>query len=62
MESFGFSKMLNSTNFRSADTVLVAKIRWNLSLEDSLRIQKSNDLKNWLEQELQEQRIEVLTH
>jgi uncharacterized hydrophobic protein (TIGR00271 family) len=62
LESFGFSKMLNSTNFRSADTVLVAKIRWNLSLEDSLRIQKSTDLKNWLEQELQEQRIEVLTH
>lgn len=62
LESFGFSKMLNSTNFRSADTILVAKIRWNLSLEDSLRIQKSTDLKNWLEQELQEQRIEVLTH
>ncbi len=62
LESFGFSKMLNSTNFRSADTVLVAKIRWNLSLEDSLRIQKSTDLKNWLEQELQEQSIEVLTH
>jgi uncharacterized hydrophobic protein (TIGR00271 family) len=62
LESFGFSKMLNSTNFRSADTVLVAKIRWNSSLQDSLRIQKSTDLKNWLEQELQEQRIEVLTH
>ena len=62
LESFGFSKMLNSTNFRSADTVLVAKIRWNLSLEDSLRIQKSTDLKNWLKQELKEQRIEVLTH
>ena len=62
LESFGFSKMLNSTNFRSADTVLVAKIRWNMSLKDSLRLQKSTDLKNWLEQELQEQRIEVLTH
>ena len=62
LESFGFSKMLNSTNFRAVDTVLVAKIRWKLSLGDSLRIQKSTDLKNWLEQELQEQRVEVLTH
>ena len=62
LESFGFSKMLNSTNFRSADTVLVAKIRWNMSLKDSLRFHKSTDLKNWLEQELQEQSIEVLTH
>ena len=62
LESFGFSKMLNSTNFRAVDTVLVAKIRWKLSLGDSLRIQKSTDLKNWLEQDLQEQRVEVLTH
>ena len=61
LESFGFSKMLNSTNFRTTDTVLVAKIRWNSSLQDSLRIQKSTDLKNWLEKELQEKRVEVLT-
>ena len=62
LETFGFSKMLNTTNFRSSDTVLVAKIRWNSSLQDSLRIQKSADLKNWLEKELKKQRIEVLTH
>ena len=61
LESFGFSEMLNSENFRTTDTVLVAKIRWNLSLKDSLRFQKSTELKNWLEQELQEQRVEVLT-
>ena len=62
LETFGFSKMLNTTNFRSSDTVLVAKIRWNSSLQDSLRIQKSADLKNWLEKELKKQRLEVLTH
>ncbi|MDA0316966.1 MAG: DUF389 domain-containing protein [Bacteroidetes bacterium] len=62
LETFGFSKMLNTTNFRSSDTVLVAKIRWNSSLQDSLRIQKSADLKNWLEKELKKQRIEVLIH
>ena len=61
LESFGFSEMLNSENFRTTDTVLVAKIRWNLSLKDSLQFQKSTELKNWLEQELQEQRVEVLT-
>ncbi|CAI8325874.1 MAG: Uncharacterised protein [Formosa sp. Hel3_A1_48] len=61
LESFGFSKMLNSTNFRTTDTVLVAKLRWSSSLQDSLRIQKSTELKNWLEQELQQQSVEILT-
>jgi hypothetical protein len=61
LESFGFSKMLNTTNFRLIDTIFVAKIRWNSLLQDSLRVQKSTDFKNWLEQELQEQPVEIIT-
>jgi hypothetical protein len=61
LESFSFAKMLRSSNFRTADTVLVAKVRWNSVVADSLRIQRSSALKAWLEQELQEQNVEVLT-
>jgi uncharacterized hydrophobic protein (TIGR00271 family) len=61
LESFSFAQMLRSSNFRTADTVLVAKVRWNSVVADSLRIQRSSALKAWLEQELQEQNVEVLT-
>ena len=61
LESFSFAQMLRSSNFRTADTVLVAKVRWNSAVADSLRIQRSSALKEWLEQELQEENVEVLT-
>lgn len=61
LESFSFAQMLRSSNFRTADTVLVAKVRWNSAVADSLRIQRSSALKVWLEQELQEENVEVLT-
>ena len=61
LESFSFAQMLSATNFRTVDTVLVAKVRWNSVVADSLRIQRSSALKAWLEQELQEQNVEVLT-
>jgi hypothetical protein len=61
LESFSFAQMLRSSNFRTVDTVLVAKVRWNSVVADSLRIQRSSALKVWLEQELQEENVEVLT-
>ena len=61
LESFSFAQMLRSSNFRTVDTVLVAKIRWNSALGDSLRIQRSSALKIWLEQELEKDNVEIIT-
>ena len=48
LEVFGYSKLIQSSNFRTVDTTFLAKIKWNLNLSDSLKMKKSADLESWL--------------
>lgn len=60
LESFGYSQVLESSNFRDIDTIFIAKIRWISSLKDSLRFKKSKNLKAWLEQESTFRAVEII--
>ena len=46
LESFGYAKMLASSNFRYADTITLVKTQWNSNLSDSLVVLRKQDLKN----------------
>jgi len=52
LEYFGYAKMLESKDFISVDTVVVATVRWNINLNDSLVNIKQNALGDWLKQRL----------
>ena len=60
LENFGYSKFLQSSNFRTLDSLYVAKIKWNSTLSDSLKSQKVEDLKRWLKDYSGLDKIEVL--
>ena len=60
LENFGYSKFLQSSNFRTTDSLYVAKIKWNTTLADSLKSQKVEDLKRWLKDYIGLDKIEVL--
>ena len=60
LENFGYSKFLQSSNFRTIDSLYVAKINWNSNLADSLKSQKVEDLKRWLKDYIGLDKIEVL--
>ena len=60
LENFGYSKFLQSSNFRTIDSLYVAKIKWNSTLADSLKSQKVEDLKRWLKDYSGLNKIEVL--
>ena len=60
LENFGYSKFLQSSNFRTIDSLYVAKIKWNTTLADSLKSQKVEDLKRWLKDYIGLDKIEVL--
>ena len=60
LENFGYSKFLQSSNFRTTDSLYVAKIKWNSTLSDSLKSQKMEDLKRWLKDYIGLDKIEVL--
>ena len=60
LENFGYSKFLQSSNFRTTDSLYVAKIKWNSTLADSLKSQKVEDLKRWLKDYIGLDKIEVL--
>ena len=60
LENFGYSKFLQSFNFRTIDSLYVAKIKWNSTLADSLKTQKVEDLKRWLKDYSGLDKIEVL--
>lgn len=60
LDNFGYSKFLQSSNFRTTDSLYVAKIKWNTTLADSLKSQKVEDLKRWLKDYIGLDKIEVL--
>ena len=61
LESFGYAKMLSSSNFRYADTTTLVKTKWNSTLPDSLVVLKKQALKTWIENELKTDDIEVIS-
>ena len=52
LESFGFSKMLISNDFRTVDTIHVASVKWKETLSDSIVEIKDNQLKEWLKKQI----------
>ena len=62
LESFGYAKMLASSNFRSADTITLIKAQWNSNLSDSLVVLRKQALKIWIEQELKTENVEVMSN
>ena len=61
LQSFGYSKFLQSSDFRATDTIYVARVKWNPKMLDSLRIQKTNILKAWLIDYSGLENIEIVT-
>jgi uncharacterized hydrophobic protein (TIGR00271 family) len=59
--SFGYSKFLQSSDFRSTDTIYVARLKWDPSILDSLRTQKTKALKAWLIEDSKLENIEIVT-
>ncbi|MEM9679942.1 MAG: DUF389 domain-containing protein [Bacteroidota bacterium] len=59
LESFGFAKMLSSSDFKATDTIAVANIKWKASIPDSLIIAKENELKLWLQNELELSKVQI---
>lgn len=62
LESFGYAKMLASSNFRYADTITLVKTQWNSNLSDSLEVLRKQDLKTWIEQELNIENVEIISN
>lgn len=62
LESFGYAKMLASSNFRKADTITLVKSQWDASLSDSLVVLRKQELKVWIEQELNTNDVEVISN
>ena len=60
LENFGYSKFLQSSDFKTTDSLYVAKIKWNTTLADSLKSQKVDDLKRWLKDYSGLDKIEIL--
>jgi hypothetical protein len=62
LEYFGFAKMLTSSDFKTSDTLQLATVEWNSMLSDSLVNLKNQELKQWLEDELETNKVEVIKH
>lgn len=52
LEYFGYSRMLTSKDFVNIDTLEMARVRWKVSLEDSLIMKRERELSSWLKKEL----------
>lgn len=52
LESFSYARMLESKDFIKIDTVSVVNLKWNTSINDSVKAVKEKALSNWLKQEL----------
>ncbi len=52
LEYFGYAKMLESKDFIQVDTVVVASVRWDINLNDSLVTIREDALGVWLKERL----------
>lgn len=57
LDYFGYGKMYESKDFIKVDTVTIAHIEWNSSVNDSTARKKEDELQLWLEQELKIENI-----
>ena len=62
LESFGYAKLLASSDFRTADTITLVKTKWSSDLSDSLVMRQNQTLKTWIEKELNTSEIEVISN
>ena len=62
LESFGYAKLLASSDFRTADTITLVKTKWNSDLSDSLVVRQNQTLKTWIEKELNTSEVEVISN
>ncbi|AXT20910.1 DUF389 domain-containing protein [Flavobacteriaceae bacterium AU392] len=59
LQYFSYAKMLESKDFINIDTMSVANVKWNASLNDSLKLVKEKELSDWLKQEVKEDTIVI---
>jgi len=57
LESFGYAKMLQSKDFIRVDTVNVVRVKWNTSLNDSIKLIKEKELGDWLKQTIKSKSV-----
>lgn len=57
LEYFSYSKMPESKNFIKVDTISVAHLKWNTSLNDSIMTLREKELELWLKQELKTEKL-----
>jgi hypothetical protein len=51
------AKMLESSDFKTADTIAIARVRWNNKLTDSIMAIREQELNEWLKKELKTEKI-----
>ncbi len=59
LEYFSYSKILESSNFMTMDTLTRTKVRWNTGLSDSIVSIREKELTDWLKQQLNSDKISV---
>ncbi len=59
LEYFGYARMLESKDFIKIDTIPVVHLKWNKSINDSIKTAKEKELNGWLRQELKVKNIIV---
>jgi RNA recognition motif-containing protein len=62
LQSFGYSKFLQSSDFRAVDTIYVAKVKWGSMITDSLKLEKNKVLKTWLIEDSGFKNIEIFSN
>ena len=59
LQYFSYSRTLESKDFVKVDTLMIAQVKWNPLLSDSLVAVKERELTNWLKQQLKTDKILV---
>ena len=59
--SFGYSKFLQSSNFKATDTINLIRVKWKPTMSDSLKTQNIKALKSWLTENSGLENIEIIT-
>ncbi|NRA93831.1 MAG: DUF389 domain-containing protein, partial [Psychroserpens sp.] len=62
LEYFSYAKMLESKDFIKVDTIDVAVVKWNTTLNDSIMNIKEQELSDWLKQEIQIDTVVMRRH
>lgn len=52
LEEISFANVLNSKDFINIDTIPLVTLKWNINLSDTLIVVKQEELRSWLQKEL----------